>query len=80
MCWRGSLFDPTGPDMLESLSTQDVFLSRRDIAQRHGVCIETIKRRERAGLLHPLRFNSRLIRYRLSDVEAYERQAEGRGA
>lgn len=61
-------------------SDQDAFvslLSRRDLAKRHSVSVETIKRRERAGLLKPLRFNSRLIRYRLADVEAYEKQAEG---
>ncbi len=57
--------------------TNETLLSRRDVAKRQGVSTETIKRRERAGLLHPLRFNSRLIRYRLADVEAMEKQAEG---
>ena len=50
-------------------------LSRRTLAARWGVSVETVKRREHAGLLRPLRFNARLIRYRLDDVEAYERNA-----
>ena len=48
-------------------------LSRRDLASRWGVSTETIKRRERAGFLRAHRFNLRLIRYRLDEVEAYER-------
>jgi hypothetical protein len=35
----------------------------------------TIKRRELAGLLTPLRFSERCIRHRLSDVLAYEQTA-----
>jgi predicted site-specific integrase-resolvase len=34
-----------------------------------GVSTETVKRRERDGLLKSLRFNSRLVRYRREDVE-----------
>jgi len=47
-------------------------LSRALLAERWGVSKETIKRREQEGLLHPLRFNQRLLRYRLSDIEAIE--------
>jgi len=53
-------------------------LSRQQVALREGVSVMTIKRRERQGLLHALRFNRRLIRYRLSDVVAYEQQAATR--
>jgi hypothetical protein len=52
-------------------------LSRRQVAARHGVSIETIKRREREGKLRAIHFNQRLIRYRLSDVLAYEAAAAG---
>lgn len=58
--------NPTQPDTL---------LSRRAVAQRWGVSTETVKRRERAGLLQSLKFNSRLTRYRLSEVERFEREA-----
>lgn len=50
-------------------------LSRRAVAQRWAVSIETVKRREQAGLLHALRFNQRLLRYRLSDVLLVEAAA-----
>lgn len=52
-------------------------LSRRQVAARQGVSTETIKRRERQGALTPLRFNERLVRYRLSDVLRYEQAAAG---
>jgi hypothetical protein len=53
----------------------ETFLSRRQLAARWGVCTETIKRRERAKQLGAIRFNGRLIRYRLSDIEQFEREA-----
>ena len=58
--------NPTQPDTL---------LSRRAVAHRWGVSTETVKRRERAGELAALKFNARLTRYRLSEVERFEREA-----
>ena len=55
----------------------DRLLSRRQVAIREGVSVMTIKRREQEGWLTPLRFNERLIRYRLSDVLRYEQAAAG---
>jgi hypothetical protein len=55
----------------------DQLLSRRALAQRWETSVETIKRREKEGLLKALRFNSRLLRYKLSDVEALEAAAVG---
>jgi hypothetical protein len=52
------------------------FLSRKQIAARWGVCIETVKRRERDGTLKGLHFNARLVRYRLQDVRHVESQAQ----
>jgi len=52
-------------------------LSRRELALRQGVSTETIKRREKQGLIKALRFNERLIRYRLSDIIRYEAEAAG---
>lgn len=54
---------------------QETLLSRRQLAQRWGVCTETIKRREREELLRAVRFNGRLIRYRLSEIEEIEKGA-----
>jgi hypothetical protein len=55
--------------------SSEQLLSRKALANRWGVCRETIKRAERAGVLHAIRFNGRLLRYKLSDVLAIE--AEG---
>lgn len=52
-------------------------LSRKALAERWQTSVETCKRRERAGLLNPVRFSQRLVRYRLSEVVAYENAAAG---
>jgi hypothetical protein len=52
-------------------------LSRKALAARWQTAVETIKRREKAGLLNPIRFNQRLLRYRLSEVERLEFDAAG---
>ncbi len=46
-------------------------LTRKDVAARWGVVVHTIARNNN---LKPIRFNSRLIRYRLEDVVAQENQ------
>ena len=53
-------------------------LSRKALANRWGVCRETIKRAERVGLLRPIRFNERLLRYKLSDIVAIEAAGESK--
>lgn len=52
-------------------------LTRRDLAARWVVSLETLKRREKAGLLPCLKLG-RGVRYRLEDVERIEAQAEVR--
>jgi len=59
------------------VSPPEELLSRRAIAARWQCSVETIKRTEKAGLLRALRFNSRLLRYKLADVIAYENAAAG---
>lgn len=49
--------------------------SREQLAIRWSCSIETIKRRERAGLLPALKLSSRCTRYRLSDIERAEHAA-----
>ena len=61
------------------VSSPEQLLSRKAVANRWQTSVETVKRRERAGLLKALRFNQRLLRYKLSDVEALE-AAAGAGA
>jgi hypothetical protein len=53
----------------------DDFISRPALAVRWGCHIETLKRREREGILHPYGFSIRMVRYRLSEVRALEREA-----
>ena len=59
----------------ESLPPErETLLTRIDLAKRHRVSIETLKRRERAGILHPLKLG-RGVRYRLSEIIAVEQAA-----
>ena len=55
---------------------KEVLISRRQLAARWGTSTETLKRREREGILKSIRFNQRLLRYRLSDIIAIEAAAE----
>jgi hypothetical protein len=57
--------------------SQGRLISRREVAQRWGVSVETVKRRTSQGLLHPVRFNQRLIRYPLSEIIRIENEASG---
>ena len=49
-------------------------LTRKDLSKRHRVSVETCKRREREGILHPLKLG-RGVRYRLSEIVALENAA-----
>jgi hypothetical protein len=55
----------------------DKLLTRLELARRWKVSIETVKRRERAKVLRPVRLNGRIIRYRMSDVLRIEEEAYG---
>ena len=50
-------------------------ISRQKLAVRWECSTETIKRREKAGILPSLRLGG-LVRYKLADVEKIEQQAE----
>jgi hypothetical protein len=57
----------------------DTFISRSSLAARWGCSYITIKRREVAGILKPIRFGpqsvKQSVRYRMSDVLAIEAAA-----
>jgi hypothetical protein len=55
----------------------ELLISRKALAARWSCSTETIKRRTRDGLLHPVRFNARMIRYQLSEVIRVEQEAGG---
>lgn len=48
----------------------ETLLNRKQVAEILGVSIMTVKRREASGLLNPVRLESRIIRFRLSDIDA----------
>ena len=50
-------------------------MSRRELAERWSCSVETLKRKERKGLLKPIKIDARLLRYRLEDVLAIEAAA-----
>ena len=52
-------------------------LTRKGLSDRWQLSIETLKRRERCGLLPFLKLGKG-IRYRITDVEALEQDAEVR--
>jgi hypothetical protein len=60
------------------MQTSEQLVSRKALASRWQCSVETIKRRTREGLLHPVRFNQRLIRYPLSEIIRIEKEASGR--
>ena len=50
-------------------------LSRSELATRWRCSIETLKRREKTGVLHGLRLSARMVRYALDEVSRIEREA-----
>jgi hypothetical protein len=63
--------------MSKTQHIQPTMLSRRHLAERWSISRETLKRREKAGILIPLKLG-RGVRYRLSDIERIEQEAEVR--
>lgn len=49
-------------------------LTRQQLSKRWEVSTETLKRREKAGVLNPLKLG-KLVRYRLADIEKIEAEA-----
>jgi hypothetical protein len=67
---------PLNMEKESTLATaRDPLLTRREIANRWRQSTETIKRRERAGFLRALKLG-RSVRYRLSEVVAFEKASE----
>ena len=60
---------------MRNTTDQIEMLTRRDLAHRWRVSTETLKRREKAGLLRALKIGHG-VRYRLSDILNFEAEAE----
>jgi hypothetical protein len=54
-----------------------MLISRKQIAERWSLSTETLKRRERTGILPALKMG-RGVRYRITDIERIEKEAEVR--
>jgi len=52
--------------------SQELLLSRKDVARRWGCHIETVKRWEADGRLKAIKIGGKFLRYRLSDIEQLE--------
>jgi len=59
----------------QTAAAAERLLSRGELASRWSCSRETLKRREREGILRAIRFNQRLLRYKLSDILAVEEAA-----
>lgn len=57
--------------------TTNTLLTRKQLCARWECCTMTLKRREAAGILTAVRFNSRMLRYRISEILAIEAAAGG---
>ena len=69
VCLPGGIITPMKPPT--------EMLTRRELAERWRCSIETIKRRERAGILHMVLLGARMPRYRRSDIEGIEKPKNG---
>lgn len=55
---------------------QPEFLTRRELLERWSICRESLRRMEMEGLINPVHLKPRIIRYRVADVEDYERKRQ----
>jgi len=64
---------------LHSAIAGGVFASRKDLQVRWGCTYQTVVARVKAANIPEVIFNQTSLRYRLKDIEDYERQALGTG-
>jgi hypothetical protein len=63
--------------VVKTSSSGEELISRPELARRWGCHVETLRRREREGFLHPMQMGRRMIRYRLAEILAIEAEAAG---
>lgn len=51
------------------------FITRSELAERWTCSTESLKRYERRGIIRPVKIAARMLRYRLSEIEALENEA-----
>ena len=70
---RKNLEETADPN--SSVAKKPVFITRPQLAERWQVSCESCKRYERRGIIHPVKIAARMLRYRLDEIEALERDA-----
>ena len=60
---------------LPCMPTTPQFITRKQLAERWDVSIESLKRYERRGILSPVKIAPRVLRYRFAEIEARETEA-----
>jgi hypothetical protein len=71
---RAKVLDVLAAQAAREHNQQEVFISRAQLAQRHGTTVETIKRRQANGMFVPYKIG-RQVRYKLSEIVAFENSA-----
>lgn len=61
--------------MRTATENKEDLISRPALARRWQCHVETIRRREKEGQLHPLQMGKRMIRYKMAEVLAIEADA-----
>ena len=61
-----------------TLPESDPSLTRKQLAERWNITTRTLKRWEKAGRIKPLTLSSHTIRYKLSEILAFEADAEAK--
>jgi excisionase family DNA binding protein len=60
--------------MIQNIMSE--LVTRKEVADLVRVSTKTVQRAERRGELIPVKFNSRLVRYHRSDVDAWIAKAQ----
>ena len=61
--------------MSNELAINEKMITRRELSDRWGLSLKTLKRREADGTLHPVTLSTNVVRYRISEIIAIENEA-----
>ena len=64
-------------NITNTTTDEQVYLDRKQLAQRWQVSIATLKRMEKKGALHTCAISERVIRYHVHDIERIEAELKG---
>ncbi len=61
-----------------SKAAQPIMIDRNELMARWGISMPTIKRMDKRGDLTPVYLSTRIVRYRIEDIEKIEADAYGK--